>query len=255
MKPMSTGDEPRHLTLVAPTETAPSRLTRAQVASRLGVSISTVRRYEGVRLHPEVDASDVRWFQANEVAALAASLANEPRMRNGNRAPAAPKPEARSPGELAALVFERLEQRQSLAEIVIGLRIEPDAVRALFDAWCLGLTEAQLLTAREPHVPRESDVPRMNASTLAERLTALPAGQPTRISVARSRGSFLSNDVHFAHVAELGGFQVSGPCGIDEITRRYGGGDYRVTAYGFDPPGVRWELLVESLTVAPLRSP
>lgn len=36
---------------------------------------------------------------------------------------------------------------------MIALRIEPDAVRALFDAWCLGLTEAQLLTAREPHVP------------------------------------------------------------------------------------------------------
>ncbi len=118
--PLSTGDEPRHLALVAPTETAPLRLTRAQVASRLGVSISTVRRYEGVRLHPEVDASDVRWFQANEVAALAPSLANEPGVRNGNRAPAAPKAEARSPGELAALVFERLEQRQSLAEIVIG---------------------------------------------------------------------------------------------------------------------------------------
>jgi len=35
--------------------------------------------------------------------------------------------------ELAALVFERLEQRQSLAEIVVGVRVDPDVVRALVE--------------------------------------------------------------------------------------------------------------------------
>jgi hypothetical protein len=48
-------------------------------------------------------------------------------------------------------------------------------------------------------------------------------------------------------VVELGGFHVSGPCRVDEITSRYGHGDYRITSCGFDPPGVRWELMVEGL--------
>jgi hypothetical protein len=34
---------------------------------------------------------------------------------------------------------------------------------------------------------------------------------------------------------------------VDEITRRFGAGDHRVTAYGFEPPGLRWELLVSGL--------
>jgi len=49
----------------------------------------------------------------------------------------------------------------------------------------------------------------------------------------------------FAWTVELGGFHVPGPCETTEITRRFGVGDYRITAYGFDPPGVRWEVLVE----------
>lgn len=44
------------------------RLTRAQAASRLDVSISTVRRYEREWLHPRVDEDDVCWFDEKEVA-------------------------------------------------------------------------------------------------------------------------------------------------------------------------------------------
>jgi hypothetical protein len=40
--------------------------------------------------------------------------------------------ETRTRGDLAALVFECFEQRQSQAEIVIGLRVEPETVRELF---------------------------------------------------------------------------------------------------------------------------
>jgi hypothetical protein len=47
---------------------------------------------------------------------------------------------------------------------------------------------------------------------------------------------------------ELGGFHVSGPCGLDDIVRRYGPGSYRVTAYGFEPPALLWEVLVEDLS-------
>jgi hypothetical protein len=228
----------RHLSVLSG---ANGRLTRGQVAARLNVSVSTVRRLEGDRLHPTVDEGDVRWFDEKEVAALAAAMVNDGKQVTKAR-PGAP-PEQRPAGEIAALAFERFEQRQSLAEIVIGLRVEPEKVRALFDQWCLGLTEHQL-RSREPNLPRRGEVPRAKPEALAERLAQLPHGELTRISVARFRGDFLHGDAEYLEVYELGGFHVSGSCAIDEITRRYGPGEYRVTAYGLDPPALRWEVVV-----------
>ena len=46
-------------------------LTRDDVAKRLGVSISTVRRLEGARLHPLIDDKSVRRFKASDVERLA----------------------------------------------------------------------------------------------------------------------------------------------------------------------------------------
>ncbi len=188
-------------------------------------------------------------FDVKEVAALASDLANEPRARrtrNTSTLMTATEPQ-RSPGELAALVFDRLEQRQSMAEIVVGLHVEPKIVRELFDQWCLGLTEGQLRIKDEPRVPRDKDVEYGDIEKLATRLAQIPQGQLTRISVGRFRGLFVSENVEYNEVVELGGFHVSGPSTTDEITQRFGPGDYRVTAYGFDPPGLRWELLVEAL--------
>jgi hypothetical protein len=37
---------------------------------------------------------------------------------------------------------------------------------------------------------------------------------------------------------------VSGPTSVSEITDRVGGGEYRVSAYALDAPGLRWEILV-----------
>ncbi len=205
-----------------------------------------MRRYEGERLHPTVDEHDVRWFDEREVAALAAELVNASAKRPRATEPVA-APETRTSGELAALVFERLEQRQSLAEIVIGLRVTPETVRALFDQWSLGLTESQLRTQREPSVQRAKELQRVKPDTLAARLAKLPDGQATRISVARYREAYAHGFEDYARIDELGGFHVSGPCTIREITQRYGSGSYRVTAYGFAPNGLRWELLVEGL--------
>jgi len=247
MTSTATSPESRHLSVV-PTKDAskPGTLTRAQVASRLGVSVSTVRRYEGDRLHPRVGDNDVRWFDGNEVAALAASLANEPRVvRRRNAEPSSGiHPASRSPGEIAAEVFERLEQRQSLAEIVIGVRVEPSVVRELFEQWSLGLVEAHLQREREPRMHRESEVVHANEGELATRLAGLPAGEPTRISVARYRGEFQHGDYLYPEVVELGGFLVTGPCTIDEIVSRFGCGAYRVTASALEPTRLRWEYIV-----------
>lgn len=247
MKNASPPEKTPHLSLVANTNDSGKRLTRAQVAERIGASVPTVRRYEGTLLHPHVDENGVHWFEPNEVTALAASRANQAlargKIRNG-----APAREPRTRGELAALVFERFEQRHSQAEIVIGLRVEPETVRELFDQYCRGLIDAQL-DKKQPNVALESDLEKVQADDLARRLGTLPQGEVTRISVGRWRGPAMCGDDQqdYAWIIELGGFLVSGPCGTSEITRRYGRGSYRVTAYGFDPSGLRWEVLVKDL--------
>ena len=86
------------------------------------------------------------------------------------------------------------------------------------------------------------------------RLAELPEGL-TRISVGRYRGQFLATtpegeQTDYAWVTELGGFWASGPCELTEITRRFGDGDYRVTAYSVDPPTLRWEIIVKGVRAA-----
>jgi len=163
----------------------------------------------------------------------------------------AARPAARSADEVAALVFERLEQRQTLAEIVIGVRIAPERVRELHVQWSQGLVEHYLRTARAVCGPLERDFVRVETAELAARLAALPEGL-TRISVGRVRGTFEAQNPEGAHqdyafIAELGGFLVSGPCELAELTRRFGAGDYRVTAYSLDPPTLRWEVLAKGV--------
>ena len=77
----------------------------------------------------------------------------------------------------------------------------------------------------------------------------LPESQVTRISVGRWRGALPAGEdrADYAWIVELGGFHVAGPCTVNEITRRYGPGGYRITAYAFDGAGVRWEVLIEDL--------
>lgn len=222
-------------------------MTTSEVAARLNISVSTVRRYESDRLHPTVDDKDVWWFDEREVAALAAELMNAAGAKRSSGTEIASAPETRTHGELAALVFEHLEQRQSFAEIVIGLRIPPEIVRPLFDQWSMGLTEGQLRMMREPSVPWANELHCVLPDVLAARLVELPEGQLRRISVARYREVLTHSLQDFTRIDELGGFHVSRPIAVSEITRRHGKGAFRVTAYGFDPNGIRWEVLVEGL--------
>ena len=253
-------------------------LTRLQVAARLGVSLSTVRRLEGGRLPVVRGADGVHRFDPAAVAALAVELAAElaadpspasKRARTGRRganpgqagqgAPAAPAsrqgpPADLPPGELAARVFERLEQRQSLAEIVVGLRVPPALVRELHREWQRGLVEGELAQP-EPVLPagtyRRARERHVDGAGLVALLAELPIGTRTRISLARDLGDDEMIDTPTAaalgwgelrRVVELGGFVVTGPIPPAEIARRYGAGAFRITAYSFDPPGVRWEV-------------
>jgi hypothetical protein len=228
-------------------------LTRDDVAKRLDVSISTVRRLEGTRLHPLIDDKGVRRFKASDVERLAKELQAEQRSpRNARQAVvrAAEMPK----GELAALVFERLEQRHSLSEIVIALRVPPEDVRELYHSWLVGLWAGEL-QRKEPALPaRHTDQEASRWVTpiqLAQLLAALPAKQSTRISLARVVGEFMipnesdaNGFVEYRNLCELGGFDASGPITIADILARVGAGEYRVSAYGFEPRGLGWEVFV-----------
>lgn len=226
-------------------------LTRAEVAARLGVSPSTVRRYEGKQLHPRKGADGVNRFDPDDVAALAMKLMGEkpPKStlkvaRHGARPPGA----ARTPGDIAAEVFARLEQRQSLAEIVIGVRVAPDVVRELHREWQRGLIEGEL-DRDEPVLPAGEARKRLERCVkqpeLELLLRALPLGTNTRISVARSVSTddYINGGDEVRRLVELGGFIAQGPVDVNELLRRYGAGEYRVTAYGLATMGMLWEVI------------
>ena len=48
-------------------------------------------------------------------------------------------------------------------------------------------------------------------------------------------------------IVELGGFHASGGCTLKDLTKRFGPGDFRVSAFGFVPPALRWEVLTKDL--------
>jgi hypothetical protein len=226
-------------------------LTRDDVAKRLGVSVSTVRRLEGTKLHPLIDDSGVRRFKASDVERYANELEAEERTPR-NAAQAVVRAAQLSKGEIAALVFERLEQRHSLSEIVIALRVPPEDVRELYHTWLVGLWAGEL-QRNEPALPaRHTDqdaVRRVTPVQLAQLLAALPSKQSTRISIARMIGEFMISEgadafVEYRNLCELGGFDASGPVTVADIIARVGAGEYRVSAYGYDPRGLRWEVFV-----------
>lgn len=97
------------------------RLTRKQVADRLGVSISKVRTMEGKSLNP-IKVEGVHYFDRSEVDAAALSM---------GRKGAAHMNE----GEVAAAVFKLIDNGKELREIVIELEQPPSVVRALYREW------------------------------------------------------------------------------------------------------------------------
>ncbi len=89
-------------------------------------------------------------------------------------------------------------------------------------------------------------------------LAALPDKQPTRISVARMVGEYTLRDpadaasfTEYRNLTELGGFVVSGPTSISEITNRFGAGEYRIAAYGLEARGLRWEVFTTLVDTNP----
>jgi hypothetical protein len=93
-------------------------LTRGQVAQQLRIGITTVHRMrvQG-QLHPRRDGAGAWRYDPAEVVRLAAKRG---------------VPGARTEGEIAARVFQMLDQGAGLREIVMEVRLVPQEVRRLY---------------------------------------------------------------------------------------------------------------------------
>jgi hypothetical protein len=103
------------------------KLTRAEVARRLGVSVTTLRRMEGTKLHPTRRSDGVHLFDATEVEAVLVTY-RQVRSRTTRAS-------AEADGALAAQAFECFDQRVPVSEVVKRLQIAPERAAAFQIAW------------------------------------------------------------------------------------------------------------------------
>jgi len=99
-------------------------LTRGQVARRLGLSLSTVRRMEGVQLKPIVGARGVRYFEETEIQTVLIRV----------RQTRVPDDES-ADGALAAAAFALFRSGADVIAAVTALREDPEKIERLFGHW------------------------------------------------------------------------------------------------------------------------
>jgi hypothetical protein len=113
-------------------------LTRAEVAARLGVSPTSVRRMEFDQLHPVSDDRGVWRFDPAELDAVS----RVPVARR--RRPLSEDARARAKdGKLAARVFQMFARSWSLPRIVVATKEPPERIRALYHEWSTSLEECE----------------------------------------------------------------------------------------------------------------
>jgi hypothetical protein len=111
-------------TTVAAAGSAGKLLTRGQVARRLGLSLSSVRRMEGVQLKPIVGERGVRYFEETEIQTVLV------RVRR-TRVPG----DERADGTLAAAAFALFRNGADVVAVVAELRETPAKIEELFEHW------------------------------------------------------------------------------------------------------------------------
>ena len=99
-------------------------LTRGEVARRLCLSVTTVRRMERVQLKPIVGERGVRYFEETEIQTV---LVRVRRIR-------VPVDE-RVNGTLAAAAFTRFRNGADVVAVVTELRVAPERIESLFEHW------------------------------------------------------------------------------------------------------------------------
>ena len=108
------------------------RMTRRDVAHRLAVSVSSVRRMEGIDLHPLQDAQGTWRFDRDEIESLARKRLPRPVQQSKDVL-----------GQVASRVFAAFEAGCDLSEIVVDLHVHPTTVRELYSEWSISLGEGE----------------------------------------------------------------------------------------------------------------
>ena len=115
-------------------------LTRQELAQKLGLSRSSIRRLEDDLLFPELDERGVWRFDPAQVEAV------RDRIPIHARGPRTGPPEAREAaraGRVAAKVFRLFARHRTLPEIVVITKQPPERVRVLYHEWVTSLEEGE----------------------------------------------------------------------------------------------------------------
>lgn len=119
-------------------------LSRADVAARLKMSVSSVRRLEFDKLHPLQDQHGVWRFDPTEVEAVAAA-----NVRQRRRAPLRARHgreeqlSAAREGRTAATVFRMFARGMTLPQIVVATNQSPVVIRDLYREWSTSLDHGE----------------------------------------------------------------------------------------------------------------
>lgn len=107
-------------------------LTRAEMSKTLGISKTTLRRWEDKgKLKPIVDPAGVHLFRKQDALALNGGKPIERLPKARALVPSA----ANAGGELAAEIYDRLDRQVHPVDIVKELRVHPDVVNGFASLW------------------------------------------------------------------------------------------------------------------------
>jgi hypothetical protein len=161
---MPTSETPPEISTLVASEPAASAalalpsgklMKRADVARRLGLSQSSVRRMEGTVLQPIVGPNRVRYFVEEHVEAVFIRIRHTQSVEQTD-----------IPGPLAAQVFERFRSGLNAVDIVKELRIDPELVEQLATDW-QRFTSTMLL--------RDTEVKEVQRALRAKAITDSPS--------------------------------------------------------------------------------
>jgi hypothetical protein len=136
----------------------PGFLTRAEVARRLRISQSTVRRLEP-KLQPVLDEKGWHRFDPRQVQAHLESASPPERKRATRRSDRAPDPEADDDGRHDARLFRLFEANRSHSAVVIETGLPSQVVRRAYLEWRSGYREPpeeEAVDIREADAAREA---------------------------------------------------------------------------------------------------
>ena len=106
-------------------QTSGKMLRRTEAARMLGVSVSTLRRREGELISPVVGPGGVHLFDESEVRSTMVTIHRRQSIASVGI----------EIGEVAAAVFELLDEKVNQVEIVKRLKLSPDVVISLSEQW------------------------------------------------------------------------------------------------------------------------